>query len=117
MPNFSHAYENLSSLPIFPFLNDICEIYKNGYSLLCDDDLICDISGFFVIEEEKAAEPVEESKVLDLDGDGKADAVTVDLDHDGKIDAVAIDTDDDGKADKLIVDTDGDGVADTILTE
>ena len=44
------------------------------------------------------------SKVLDLDGDGKSDAVTVDLDHDGRIDAVAIDTDDDGKADKLIVD-------------
>ncbi len=40
------------------YLYIICEIYKNGYSLLCDDDLICDISGFFVIEEEKAAEMV-----------------------------------------------------------
>lgn len=32
MPNFSRAYENLSSLPIFPFLNDICENLKNSES-------------------------------------------------------------------------------------
>ena len=32
MPNFSRAYENLSSLPIFLFLNDICENLKNSKS-------------------------------------------------------------------------------------
>ena len=32
MPNFSHAYENLSSLPIFPFLNDICENLRKSES-------------------------------------------------------------------------------------
>ena len=32
MPNFSHAYENLSSLPIFSFLNDICENLRKSES-------------------------------------------------------------------------------------
>ena len=58
-----------------------------------------------------------EQKTMDLDGDGKTDAVTVDIDKDGKIDALAVDTDDDGKADKLVIDTDGDGVADTVVTQ
>ena len=32
MPDFSRAYEQLSSLPIFPFLNDICENLKKSES-------------------------------------------------------------------------------------
>ena len=50
--------------------------------------------------------------VIDVDGDGKADAVCVDTTGDGKADTVYADTTGDGKIDTVLVDTDGDGVAD-----
>ena len=59
--------------------------------------------------EEKVEIKDDKVEAVDLDGDGKKDAVYVDLDGDGKIDALAVDTDDDGKADKILIDTDKDG--------
>ena len=56
--------------------------------------------------------------VVDVDGDGAADAVAVDVDGDGSADVVGIDVDGDGTVDVLGVvveiDEDGDGTPDAI---
>jgi hypothetical protein len=53
---------------------------------------------------------------IDVDGDGKADAIVVDVDGDGKPDVVGIDVDGDGTIDIVGADTDGDGKADAVAT-
>lgn len=63
-----------------------------------------------------------ENQLVDLDGDGKADAIVVDdhgtmelvidMDHDGQVDAVGVDTDHDGQVDAILVDADHDGIMD-----
>jgi hypothetical protein len=51
---------------------------------------------------------------LDLDGDGIVDAVGVDQDHDGDVDLVGIDSNHDGQIDIAGADTDGDGSIDLV---
>lgn len=53
------------------------------------------------------------SVVVDVDGDGIADATAFDTNADGQIDTLGFDTDGDGLIDQIAVDTDGDGVFDT----
>src|ERR1041384_3588684 len=52
--------------------------------------------------------PDDIGKLVDANGDGKAD--TIDVNKDGVADGWAIDTNGDGKADGLLVDTDCDGI-------
>lgn len=48
---------------------------------------------------------------VDVDGDGKADAVALDFDGDGRVDDVMWDSDGDGVADTALLDENDDGVA------
>lgn len=54
---------------------------------------------------------------VDVNGDGKADAVWVDTDGDGKVDAVLADTDGDGTVDTVLADIDGDGQVDAVALD
>ena len=54
---------------------------------------------------------------VDVDGDGKADAIVIDVDGDGKADAVGIDVDGDGTIDVVGVDADGDGKVDAVAAK
>lgn len=65
----------------------------------------------------KKAPKVEVVEEIDVDGDGKADAVAVDTDGDGKADAVLVDTDGDGQMDTVLADTDGDGKVDAVAVD
>ena len=75
-----------------------------------DDDLI-------VAEDAAPAQaPVVDTNdgrlAVDLDGDGRADAVAVDRNRDGRFDELALDRDRDGRVDMVITDDDFDGHAD-----
>ncbi len=57
-----------------------------------------------------------QSVVVDLDGDGVADATAFDHDQDGTLDTFGLDTDGDGRIDQVAWDSDGDGVIDRTST-
>lgn len=75
--------------------------------------LIVGLIGIKKAEDKKPAVAV----AIDVDGDGKADAIVVDTDGDGKADAVGIDVDGDGTVDVIGVDTDGDGKVDAVVAK
>jgi hypothetical protein len=54
---------------------------------------------------------------LDLDGDGRLDAVSLDFDGDGLADDALADLDGDGIADHAVLDLDNDGVAESYFTD
>ena len=54
---------------------------------------------------------------LDTDGDGDIDAIGIDRDGDGAIDAVGLDTDNDGRIDAVGVDADRDGDIDAVAID
>jgi hypothetical protein len=54
---------------------------------------------------------------LDLDGDGRLDAVSLDFDGDGLVDDALADFDGDGIADHAVLDLDNDGTAETYFTD
>jgi hypothetical protein len=54
---------------------------------------------------------------LDLDGDGRLDAVGLDLDGDGLADDALADLDGDGVADHAVLDLDNDGTAESYFTD
>ncbi len=54
---------------------------------------------------------------LDLDGDGRLDAVGLDFDGDGLADDALADLDGDGIADHAVLDLDNDGVAESYFTD
>jgi hypothetical protein len=54
---------------------------------------------------------------LDLDGDGRLDAVGLDLDGDGLADDALADLDGDGIADHAVLDLDNDGTAESYFTD
>src|SRR5581483_8705824 len=54
---------------------------------------------------------------LDLDGDGRLDAVSLDFDGDGLADDALADLDGDGIADHAVLDLDNDGTAESYFTD
>jgi hypothetical protein len=54
---------------------------------------------------------------LDLDGDGRLDAVSLDFDGDGLADDALADFDGDGIADHAVLDLDNDGTAESYFTD
>ena len=54
---------------------------------------------------------------LDLDGDGRLDAIGLDVDGDGRHDDALADLDGDGMADHAVVDVDNDGVPESYFTD
>jgi hypothetical protein len=54
---------------------------------------------------------------LDLDGDGRLDAIRLDFDGDGLADDALADLDGDGIADHAVLDLDNDGVAESYFTD
>ena len=54
---------------------------------------------------------------LDLDGDGRLDAIGLDFDGDGMRDDALADLDGDGLADHAVLDLDNDGTAETYFTD
>jgi hypothetical protein len=54
---------------------------------------------------------------LDLDGDGRLDAVSLDFDGDGLADDALADFDGDGIADHAVLDLDNDGIAESYFTD
>ena len=54
---------------------------------------------------------------LDLDGDGRLDAVGLDFDGDGLADDALADLDGDGLADHAVLDLDNDGTAESYFTD
>jgi hypothetical protein len=54
---------------------------------------------------------------LDLDGDGRLDAISVDFDGDGLADDALADLDGDGIADHAVLDLDDDGIAESYFTD
>jgi hypothetical protein len=54
---------------------------------------------------------------LDLDGDGRLDAVSLDFDGDGLADDALADLDGDGLADHAVLDLDNDGTAESCFTD
>jgi hypothetical protein len=54
---------------------------------------------------------------LDLDGDGRLDAVSLDFDGDGLADDALADLDGDGLADHAVLDLDNDGTAESYFTD
>ena len=65
----------------------------------------------------RETEALDEAVLLDLDGDGEADARLADTTGDGQADTVEMDTTGDGQVDTILVDLDGDGEPDVICTE
>lgn len=61
---------------------------------------------------------VEDTALVDLDGDGTIDAVVLDSDGDNYANTVLVDVDGDGEFDEMYIDSDNtDGVLETKLTE
>ncbi|KLO28621.1 hypothetical protein [Mycobacterium haemophilum] len=54
---------------------------------------------------------------LDLDGDGRLDAISLDLDGDGLHDDALVDFDGDGVADHAVLDLDNDGTPESFFTD
>ena len=55
--------------------------------------------------------------VLDVDGDGELDAISLDVDGDGRFDDAMADLDHDGFADHVVFDLDDDGRAEAYFTD